>query len=235
MKLFFTLAILLVSKAALACSVLYYVDSKTGKIYVANNEDYWYKVKPYIQVIPKSKKELGRLWYGWNNLAQGGINEAGLFFDGATTPEQKIPKGYTDPNRNLGDEILSTCKTVDEAIAYMEEKKFALKKAHIMFGDRTGNAVVMEWIDGVKKIISIHDHQLIMTNFLLSDTTKGNYPCRRYQAIESGLKALSQQSNNAITLRDVGNVLSRAVQPPAKDAKGNVGGTLYSTFIKLHV
>jgi penicillin V acylase-like amidase (Ntn superfamily) len=217
----------------MACSVLYYIDARTGKIYAVNNEDYWYNVKPYIQIIPKSKKGLGRLWYGWNNFAQGGINEAGLFFDGATTPEQETPKGYTDPNRNLGDEILSKCKTVAEAIAFMEGKKIALKKAHIMFGDRTGNAVVIEWIDGVKNVISIHDHQLIITNFLLSDTTKGNYPCKRYQALESGLKILSLQNNNDIKLKDVGNVLSRAVQPPAKDANGNVGGTLYSTFMNI--
>ena len=63
-----------------ACSVLYYIDAKTGKIYVANNEDIWYDVNPYIQILPATKSKYARLWYGWDNFAQGGINQAGLFF-----------------------------------------------------------------------------------------------------------------------------------------------------------
>jgi choloylglycine hydrolase len=30
-----------------ACSILYYIDTHTGKIYAVNNEDYWYDVKTY--------------------------------------------------------------------------------------------------------------------------------------------------------------------------------------------
>jgi hypothetical protein len=58
-----------------SCSIFYYFDSKTGKIYFVNNEDFWYVVKPYIQIIPSSKNELGRIWYGWKNFGQGGVNE----------------------------------------------------------------------------------------------------------------------------------------------------------------
>ena len=69
-----------------ACSVIYYLDSISGKIYVANHEDFWYDTKAYIQINPRTKNKLARLWYGWDDFAQGGINEAGLFFDGAVTP-----------------------------------------------------------------------------------------------------------------------------------------------------
>ena len=41
-----------------ACSVLYYVDPQTGKIYVANNEDYWYDVEAYIQILPIKNNRL---------------------------------------------------------------------------------------------------------------------------------------------------------------------------------
>lgn len=78
--IFLLLCGLLVSRSAEACSVLYYVDPHTGKIYVANNEDYWYDVDSYIQIVPGSRNKLARLWYGWDDFAQGGINEAGLFF-----------------------------------------------------------------------------------------------------------------------------------------------------------
>ena len=74
-----------------ACSVIYYFDSISSKIYVANNEDFWYDTKAYIQINPRTKSKLARLWFGWDDFAQGGINEAGLFFDGAVTPVDSIP------------------------------------------------------------------------------------------------------------------------------------------------
>ena len=104
-------------KEAQACSVLYYLDHQSGKIFVANNEDYWYDVEAYIQIFPASGKKLARLWYGWKNFAQGGINEAGLFFDGAVTPEQVVPEGGHGPRGNLGDHLLARCRTVEDALA----------------------------------------------------------------------------------------------------------------------
>ena len=124
-----------------ACSVVYYIDKHTGKIFVVNNEDYWYDVDTYIRIIPASGKHLARLWYGWDNFAQGGVNEAGLFFDGAVTPEQTVPDGYGSPKSNLGDEILRSCYTVEEALGFMEQKKIALSDAHMMIGDSTGNVI----------------------------------------------------------------------------------------------
>jgi len=40
------------------------------KVYVVNSEDYLYDVKARIQIEPKSKNKLARLWYGWDNFAQ---------------------------------------------------------------------------------------------------------------------------------------------------------------------
>lgn len=215
-----------------ACSILYYIDSHTGKIYVANHEDYWYDVKAYIQIMPETKNKRARLWFGWDQFAQGGINAAGLFFDGAVTPRQDIPEGYGSPKSNLGDEILASCSTVAEALALLESRKIALKDAHMMFGDSTGNAVVVEWVAGEKKIISITEHQLMMTNFLLSDTTQGNYPCYRYAAMNKRVLELQHQ-DTAVSLLQVGNVLGGAAQPPVEDESGKVGGTVYSTFINI--
>jgi len=57
-----------------ACSIVFYVDDKTGK--------------SFIRIQGASPGNLVRLWYGWEDFAQGGVNEAGLFFDGAATPER---------------------------------------------------------------------------------------------------------------------------------------------------
>lgn len=224
--------VLFVGKSAEACSILYYVDTKTGKIYVANNEDYWYNVKPYIKIFPAEKNNLARLWYGWDNFSQGGINEAGLFFDGASTPEEKPVSGYSKPKGNLGDEILAKCKTVNEAVDYLEQHKIALTNGHLLFGDKTGNAVVVEWVAGKRNLIPISDNKLMITNFLISDTAKGNFPCPRYEAMEQAIENL-RKSNDSIDLKQIGNIAAKAVQTPSKNADGKEGGTLYSTFIDI--
>jgi hypothetical protein len=223
---------LLVSRSAEACSVLYYVDPQTGKIYVANNEDYWYDVDAYIQIVPGSRNKLARLWYGWDDFAQGGINEAGLFFDGAVTPEQDLQGDSKGPKGNLGDDMLASCSTVDEALHLLEEREIALDNAHMMIGDGSGMAVVVEWLDGQRKIIPLANNRLVMTNFLLSDTSQGNYPCPRYQSIENRLDQM-EQSNQALDLRAIGNALAGAVQAPQKVGDNRVGGTLYSSFINI--
>lgn len=230
--LVFLLSFLFYSPVAYACSVIYYIDSKTGKIYVANNEDYYFDVGAYIQIEPKSENELARLWYGWNDFAQGGINEAGLFFDGAVTPEQPKIKGAKKYKGNLGDDLLANYKTVPEALTFLEKIKLGLKDAHIMLGDAHGNAVVVEWIDGEKKIIAIENNTLVMTNFLLADPTKGNYPCPRYEAIEKELDKL-QVSETPADFKMVGQAIAPAVQIPTKDEKGRTGGTLYTTFLNI--
>ncbi len=215
-----------------ACSILYYIDTKTGKIYAVNNEDYWYDVKPYIQIMPRDDENLARLWYGWDDFAQGGINESGLFFDGATTPEQSKINGYSSPDGNLGDNILATCKTVAQALDYLEKNKIALTNGHMLFGDRTGNAAVVEWIRGEQKVILMNDNRLMITNFLLSDTEQGNYPCPRYTAMENDISRI-RQANDTIGLKTIGNIAAKAVQPKAKNVDGREGGTLYSTFINI--
>lgn len=216
----------------MACSVLYYVDARSGKIYVANNEDYWYDTEAYIQIHPSSGKKLARLWYGWDDFAQGGINEAGFFFDGAATPEQEVPQGGHGPKGNLGDELLARCRTVNEALILLEKKDIALSNAHMMLGDASGYAVVVEWLDGQQSIIPIRNGRLLMTNFLLADPTRGNHPCQRYEAVQVQLDRLDK-SNEARDLRAIGKTVAGAVQPPRKLDDGRVGGTLYSSFINI--
>jgi choloylglycine hydrolase len=228
------ISIIIISEKSFACSIIYYIDSKTGKIYFINNEDYWYDVKPYIQINPSSKDELGRIWYGWKNFGQGGINEKGLVIDGAVTPEQKIPSGYSSPKGNFTDKILAKCSTVDEVIQYLEQEKIALNNAHILLGDKNGKAVIVEWINGVKNIVEIKNNRLVSTNFNLSDTIQTEMTCWRYPIIQKGLDELDARNpKDTIDLKAVGNVIGKAVQLPQKDSTGKIGGTLYTTFIDL--
>jgi len=213
--------------------MFYFIDRTSGNIYFVNNEDYLYDVNAYIQIVAKSKNNFAKLWYGWNNFAQGGINEYGLLFDGAVTPKQILPNGYQNPNgRNIGDEILSKCKTVKEAVDYLENEKIALSEGHIFFGDKTKDAVVVEWVRGEKKIVHLTGNMLIATNFLLSDTTAGNFPCYRYKSIEQRLNQINE-TNETPDLNKIGNAIGGASQSPRKDENGKTGGTLYTSFINI--
>lgn len=226
------LGAIIIPNTSFACSVLYYIDSTTGKIYVVNSEDYWLDVDAYIQIEPKSKKKFARLWYGWDNFAQGGINEKGLFFDAAVTPVQEKIKGYGNPKGNLGDKILANCSTVEEALIFLEKEKVALNKCHMMFGDKTGKAVVVEWVDGERKLHWIENNKLIMTNYLLTDPKAGNFPCYRFKSIEERITDM-EKSGEEINLLKVGNTFGQAVQPPAKNEEGRIGGTVYTSFINI--
>jgi len=218
-------------KVGNTCSILYYIDKQTGKIYAVNNEDFWYTTKPYIKILPAKNDELARLWFGWKDFAQGGINEAGLFFDGAVTPNQPMPEGYTNKRGNLGDEILAKCKNVNEAIDFLEKHKIALSNAHLLFGDKTGNAAVVSWVEGKRKITRPDDNFLIATNFLLEAPEKGNTPCYRYEAMVKEIQRL-EESDVPIGLREVGNIAAKAVQAP-RNIDGKTLGTLYTTFINI--
>lgn len=230
--LFFILIGLFNSHKTNACSVLYYVDPHTGTIYVANNEDYWYDTKAYIQIMPAKGDKLARLWYGWDDFAQGGVNEAGLFFDGAVTPEQPASGSDGGTKGNLGDEILARCRTVDEALLLLEQREISLNNAHMMIGDGLGRAVVVEWIDGQQVTVPLNGNRLVMTNFLLSDTARGNYPCPRYRSIEQRLDKM-EEADQPIDLRVIGNVIAGSVQIPRPAEEDRVGGTLYSSFINI--
>lgn len=226
------LGTIFIPNSSFACSVLYYIDSTTGKIYAVNSEDYWLDVDAYIQIEPKSKKKFARLWYGWESFAQGGINEKGLFFDAAVTPEQEKITSYGNPKNNLGDNILASCSTVEDALKFLETEKIALNKSHMMFGDKTGKAVIVEWVDGQRKLNWIKNNRLIMTNYLLTEPEAGNFPCYRYNSIEERISEM-EKSGEEINLLKVGNTFGQAVQPPSENEEGRVGGTIYTSFIDI--
>ena len=140
--------------------------------------------------------------------------------------------GYKNPNSNLGDDILANCATVQEALDYLNDRRIGLTNSHMFFGDSTGNAVIVEWVNGQRVLHWITNNMLIMTNFLLSDTTAGNFPCYRFNSIENNIIELGK-SNGEIDLLRVGNTVGQAVQPPREDDSGRVGGTLYTSFINL--
>ena len=101
-----------------------------------------------------------------------------------------------------------------------------------MFGDKSGKAVIIEWVKGEKKLVWIQDNQLIMTNYLLTKPKAGNFPCQRYESIENRIAAM-EKDEDEITLLKVGNTVAQAVQVARKTGNGRVLGTLYTSFINI--
>lgn len=101
-----------------------------------------------------------------------------------------------------------------------------------MFGDKTGKAVVVEWVDGERRLHWVDDNKLIMTNYLLSEPEAGNFPCYRYESIEERISKM-EESGEEINLLKVGNTFGKAVQPPSRNAKGRASGTVYTSFIDI--
>ncbi|MEL6988685.1 MAG: carcinine hydrolase/isopenicillin-N N-acyltransferase family protein [Bacteroidota bacterium] len=172
------------------------------------------------------------MWYGWNDFAQGGINSAGLFFDVAVTPEQKMPEGYDWTDGNIGDNILANASTVKEALEWMEKNKFAVHQSHFLIGDALGNAVIVEWVDGKQHIIEMESDYLIATNYLLTKPEAGNYPCRRYESIEDRVQSMIAKGGPK-AFPGISNLTDGAMQPPRKLEDGKVLGTLYTSFFDI--
>lgn len=181
------LAAVLASPAAEACS--FFLVARDGQVLAGNNEDW---EDPYVQVrfAPADESGFGFVSFGFSNgFPQGGLNERGLFFDGAATRYLKIVEGAERPafEGNLIVKALRECATVPEVIALFKRYRLAplLERAQLMFGDASGDAVIIEGDAMVRKS---GDHQ-ICTNFYQSQHRSGPPPCARYQRIAKVLSS----------------------------------------------
>ncbi|MBM3309930.1 MAG: hypothetical protein FJY80_00300 [Candidatus Aminicenantes bacterium] len=159
-----------------------------------NNEDH---DDPFakIWIIPASKNEFGRICFGFERPAQGGMNDQGLFIDGnALTPET----GWVaDPNkpslpelegRNMLDLILAQCATVDDVLAFFQKWNVSsLRRAKFPVADRSGASAVIEWGRGGLQFNRKSSGYQISTNFVTSNFEKGSHPCNRYRTAEAML------------------------------------------------
>lgn len=78
----------------------------------------------------------------------GGMNEHGLFFDGAGLPFIEMPPCNLPEfqGRFVIESILRKCKTVEEAIAFLKQYSHpSLQYSHDLIADATGDAANTEW------------------------------------------------------------------------------------------
>lgn len=195
------------------------------KVLVGNNEDWTYSIPPYIWFVGAEEQSYGRVCFALSSYVQGGMNEKGLFYDGATCPISKVPfiKGNPELGMDFGEVVLSKCANVQEAVEMVKAINIPSNFSdHIMFTDPSGNSVVIEWVENELRIIPKEGDYQIATNFWLSDRTLGGYPCYRFDKVKGML-----EYKNDLSVPYFTEVLKAASQN-----WGN-GGTTYSNIYDL--
>jgi len=160
----FAAVALLAHNAAHACSMFTWADADT--VLFANNEDY---IKPgVVWFSPARDGKLARINFGFeDDFAQGAMNERGLCFDCAALPKVPYAPDPALPRaKNVVDDVMDTCATVDEAIARIQQYQCDyLATGQFMFADATGAAAVVTWDHrGALSIVRRTAPYLLITN-----------------------------------------------------------------------
>lgn len=174
------LALLLAARPSEGCT--FFKLTVNGYTMVGNNEDAW-SVDPRIWFEKGKDGDHGAVYLGQNNnTLQGGMNDAGLMFDGLKSPAKSFPRSAGKPPigfEELVRRVLRSCASVHEAEALIRTFDFsALNGAYLIFVDRSGEYLVVE----ADTLFTGNDATYAVTNFCLSTCTDfDSVPSERYQ------------------------------------------------------
>lgn len=135
-----------------ACTIFCGKD-KQGNVWAANNEDNPFNFYNYLNVFPKTEDT--RYGYftlsydseknGRNFYIQGGMNEAGLFYDFNTIPQAVIKnihkkKVFPPGSQKILSHILANMERVEQVIAFFKEYWFEVgfNSAQMHVADKYG-------------------------------------------------------------------------------------------------
>lgn len=216
------LAVLALTTPANPCSA--FVVTGDGRVLFANNEDYL-DPDTYAWFVPAKDGRHGAMYLGYSNgFPQGGMNDAGLAFDGfATDPHpmtQQDGKEAYASNTSLLADVMETCATVDEVVAFFEriDLRPILTHAMLFYADASGAAVIVEGDEIIRKTGDVQ----AITNFYQSECEDPMKACPRYAA---AMKVLEKREKNTPELCK--DALSAAAQ------RGRSVATLYSNVFDL--
>jgi len=170
-------SILLVASPAFPCTVFCVSDGKN--VFAGNNEDY-FDPATRMWFVPAEKGKHGRVYFGFaNGFPQGGMNDAGLFFDGLALEREDVSSELPSFDGNLSDRAMAECASVEEVVTlFGKYDRDFLAQAQLLFADRTGDAAVIEGNAVIRK----KGRYLASTNFRVSKTSSSApHTCDRYR------------------------------------------------------
>lgn len=208
--------VIVFSNDCLACSMI--KVTKNGKTIVGNNED---SSNPNTRIWFESGKDghYGVVYVGFDNLyPQGGMNEAGLVFDGFTQSKREV-KDTVGKNHisalDLEKKLMQECSTVEEVKTLIGKYNISFwTSAVLRFIDKTGKYL---YVDGDSLIIGQQDY-FIQTNIRPYEKKK----CWRF---EKATRLLENHYDSSIEYCK--SVMDSIHQ------ETNWGGTLYTTMYDL--
>jgi hypothetical protein len=177
------LLLLLLPKSWVAACTIVSGTDRQGQTWAMNNEDFFHTASNYVNVFPASDQHtLGyvTLTYGSpQSSVQGGVNEAGLFFDiNALPPLQnyKLSIGKQPfPYGNMLEYLLQHCKTVPEFLELWDPYYLPGMGDQLLLADKYGNLAVI-----ASDTILRATNQLTSTNFNVCVTGAQTQSCWRF-------------------------------------------------------
>lgn len=224
--LFLVLALSVCQSSQVMACTIFTVELEDGTMLACNNEDFSYSISNTMIVTAPGDRGYGRICFYNLSYIQGGMNEHGLFYDGASCPPSEIPNDSNKENLNfnLGDLVLAECASVDEVVEFFENYNIPNGfYDHLLFADSTGASAVFEWVEGELHIIhkSQNEKYQVVTNFWLTNPSLGGYPCERYNTVTDMLQSQTP------SLETCAAALNSTKQ------NWGEGGTLYSNIYNL--
>jgi hypothetical protein len=214
-----------------SCTIVYAADDDIAL--AGNNED-WTGLFAKIHFIPASDGKFGRVYFGFDNprwseggvWPQGGMNEQGLFYDGASAEYTPGPRDTSKSDQGYEVcsilKLMEECSTVDEAIARLEPYDCSrYLSGHFLIGDRYGNSAIIEPSSVIKKT----GRYQVITNFLQSQTPPETSQDPRYRL---GVRLLEESDDVSVEL--IRRVLSATHW---EEYSGSITVTLYSYICDL--
>jgi len=209
-----------------ACTV--FNASNDSIAFGASNKD-WHNTDTRILILPASEGKYGRMYFGYQ-IAEGfqnvgGINEHGLWYDGASLPERfDVTNHLNKPTiqGELCEKALDECVTIEEVIEIYSTYFTPHWDGHSMWSDANGNSVIIEYGEDDVVFVQKQDPYQVMTNHYISDSTNTRwYNCYRYQVAEYQL-----ENSNDISLNLFTQILDQTHQ-------AGIDPTLYSNIYDL--
>ncbi len=218
-----------------ACTIFCGKDAN-GQVWAGNNEDGIFNFKTYLNVFPKTVDakygyytlSLNSAKNGANQNAQGGMNEAGLFFDfnaldasGKQYPIKDLEKKKSFPggDHKIYEHILGTFDRVEEVVAFFEEYWFDIgfNTVQMHLADKYGGFAMIG--PSGSRILTNEKYQ-VSTNFSICANDE-TYGCWRYPI------AVEKLENNPIGLKTFTDICEST-------ARGDDVTTIYSSIQNLN-
>lgn len=214
--------VLVFNQNALGCSM--FKLTMYGKTMVGNNEDYW---NPNSRIWFEQGKvnEYGAVYVGYDNFwPQGGMNQAGLVFDGFSMDYLAINDtlGKKNLDANFLQDIMKKCADVDDVKKYFNQYNLkGLERSMFLFIDKTGKYLVVEG----DSLITGNNQSYVLSNFYPSQIKEENEI--GIPIYHKGKKLLERQKDTSISF-------CSSVMDTMHQERNWGAGTMYTTIYDLN-